>query len=149
MFYKPMYTITGLSVVVQTPAHTFIPYNILVNAPSLGADCFPRVVETPWLHSVTPPPFTIAPQQWLFNKLLVRKETTLFKIQMTRQRESFFSSTPGWVARKGVIHSDYIQSLLSLRISKWGFQRSGISGESDIQLRSDLTTHSADKGAAN
>lgn len=87
--FKRMHT--RLSVVVQTQAHTFIPCNILVNAPSLGADCFPRVVETPWLHSVTPPPFTIAPQQWLFNKLLVRKETTLFKIQMTRQRESFLS----------------------------------------------------------
>ncbi len=33
--------------------------------------------------------------------------------------------TPGWVAREGggQIHSDYTQSLLSLRISKWGVSK--------------------------
>lgn len=96
--------------------------NIPSNALPLGADCIPRVAETPWLRSATPPPpSTVSPQQWLFNKLLARRETTLFNTQMRRQKEAF--SYPGVGGEEGVIHSDYTQSLLSQRISKWGVSK--------------------------
>lgn len=80
----------------NTGIHTLIHCNIPSNALSLGADCIPRVAETPWLRAATPPPSTIGHQQWLFNKLLARRETTLFNIQTRRQRESFFLPRGGW-----------------------------------------------------
>lgn len=82
--------------VVQTQAHTLIHSNIPSNALSLGADCVLRVAGTPWLRSATPPPSTVGPQQWFFNKLLAGGETTLFKTQMRRQRGSFFLPQGGW-----------------------------------------------------
>lgn len=96
------------------------------NALSLGADCVPGVAKTLWLHSATLPPPTVSPQQWLFNKLLARRETTLFNTQMRRQKGAFsFPRVAGWGGRGvgGLIHSNYTHSLLLLRISKWGVSK--------------------------
>ncbi len=41
------------------------------------------------LSSATPPFAAVSPQQCLFNKLLARRETTLFNTQMRRQKGAF------------------------------------------------------------
>lgn len=136
---KSIYTTTWFSVVVQTQAHTLIHSNNLSNALSLGADCIPRVAETPWLHSATPTPSVTGRWQLLLNGLLAGRETTLFKIQMTRQRKSFFLPQGGWGGGYRVITHRAFCRQGSLN---GGFQSGGISGweRHSIKMRSRLRT---------
>lgn len=122
------------------------------NALSLGADCVPGVAKTLWLHSATLPPPTVSPQQWLFNKLLARRETTLFNTQMRRQKGSFFFPQGGWLRRER--GGGWYTAITHTAFCCWGFLNGGfqsgrINGESDIQLRWDLAALGGDDGAAN